>query len=170
MCVFCWFGLSFCLLRRRFMARKNPRRNISRLQRVGQSGKVTGGWSMRIQRRGKKIEEFFSDQRYSGKRNALVAAQQRRDDIEYHSPRYSAEERADHPSSRNRSGMVGVRLHQQKDIRGEYEYSYWYWVAQWTDGRGRRRTRSFSIHSHGDEEAYNRACEARLKGLKQANR
>ena len=152
------------------MARKNPRRNISRLQRVSESGKVTGGWSMRIQRRGKKTEEFFSDTRYGGKRKALVAAQQRRDDIEYGSSHYSAEERADHPSSRNRSGMVGVRLHQQKDIRGEYEYSYWYWVAQWTDGRGRRRTRSFSIHSHGDEEAYNLACEARLKGLKQANR
>jgi len=135
--------------RQRFMPRKNPRRNISRLERVSHSGKVTGGWSMRIQRRGEKTEEFFSDQRHSGKRNALVAAQQRRDEIEQNSSHYSARERAEHPSSRNKSGMVGVRLHQQKDIRGEYEYSYWYWVAQWTDGRGRRRTRSFSIHSHG---------------------
>lgn len=152
------------------MPRKNPRRNISRLQRTSQSGKTTGGWSMRIQRRGVKIEEFFSDHRHHGKRNALVAAQRRRDDIERGSSRYSAEERAEHPSSRNKSGMVGVRLHQQKDIRGEFEYSYWYWVAQWTDGHGRRRTRSFSIHRHGDEEAYNQACRARLKGLKQAKR
>ncbi len=125
---------------------------------------------MRIQRRGQKFEEFFSDQRYHGKRNALVAAQGRRDEIESGIARYSNAERAERPSSRNKSGMVGVRLHQQKDIRGEYEYYYWYWVAQWTDGRGRRRTRSFSIHRHGDEEAYNLACEARRKGLKQANR
>ena len=152
------------------MARKNPRRNLSRIERIGNSGALIGGWLLRIQRRGSKVEEFFSDTRYEGKRRALAAAKQRRDELERVWPHYSVAELAKHPSTRNKSGVVGVRLLQQKDTRGEFEYYYWYWVAQWIDGHGRRRTKSFSIHRHGDEEAFNRACEARRKGLRQAKR
>lgn len=152
------------------MARKNPRRNISRIETVGKTGNIYGGWEVRLQRRGKKTEKFFADRRNGGKRGALTAAQTFRDEIEAAATKYTVKELAETPSSRNQSGMVGVRLHQQKDVRGEFEYYYWYWVAQWTDGRGRRRTRSFSIHQHGDEEAYQLACEARVKGVEQANR
>ena len=152
------------------MPRKNPRRNISRIETSGGSGKVYGGWEVRIQRRGEKTEKFFADNRFGGKRHALNAAKEFRDKTEASSRGYTVQELAAKPSSRNKSGMVGVRLHQQKDVRGEFEYYYWYWVAQWTDGLGRRRTKSFSIHQHGDEEAYRLACEARTNGIKQANR
>ena len=125
---------------------------------------------MRMQRRGKKTERFFSDNAYGGKRGALNAAKDFRDQLEIQLRKYSVKELAQTPSKRNKSGVVGVRLHQQKDVRGDYEYQYWYWVAQWTDGHGRRRTRSFSVHQHGDEEAYRLACEARKKGVQQAKR
>jgi hypothetical protein len=123
-----------------------------------------------MQRRGRKTEKFFADTAFGGKRLALTAAKSFRDEIESQSRKFTVKELAAKPSLRNRSGIVGVRLHQQKDLRGDFEYQYWYWVAQWTDGRGRRKTRSFSVHQHGDEEAYRKACEARRRGVQQANR
>ena len=123
-----------------------------------------------MQRRGKKTEKFFSDNKYGGKRAALDAAKKFRDELEKASRKYSVKELSQRPSRRNKSGVVGVRLHEQIDIRGEYEYHYWYWIAQWTDGLGRRRTKSFSVHTHGDEEAFRLACEARRKGVSHAKR
>ena len=152
------------------MARKNPKRNISRIETKSASGKIYGGWEVRIQRRGKKTEKFFSDNGHGGNRGALAAAKQFRDKLEAASRRYSVKELARTPSKRNSSGMVGVRLHKQIDTRGEFEYHYWYWVAQWTDGLGRRRTKSFSSHIHGDRGAFKLACEARKKGVNQAKR
>ena len=152
------------------MARKNPRRNISRIETRSPSGKVYGGWEVRMQRRGKKTEKFFSDNGHGGKRDALEAAKVFRDDLEASSRKYTVKELAANPSKRNKSGIVGVRLHKQVDTRGDYEYHYWYWVAQWTDGKGRRRTKSFSVHTHGDDEAFNLACDARKKGVNQAKR
>lgn len=152
------------------MARKNPRRNISRIETTSSTGNVNGGWEVRLQRRGHKTEKFFSDFAYEGKRAALQAAKEFRDQLEQQDRKYTVKELAANPSVRNRSGIVGVRLHHQKDRRGEFEYQYWYWIAQWTDGRGRRRTRSFSVHQYGDDEAFRLACEARNKGVRQAKR
>ena len=129
-----------------------------------------GGWEVRMQRKGDKHEKFFSDRNHGGKRAALTAAKAFRDELEQAHKKYSVEELAQSPSRRNRSGVVGVRLHLQKDVRGDYEYHYWYWVAQWTDGHGRRKTKSFSCHTYGDEEAFRLAVEAREKGVRQARR
>lgn len=152
------------------MARRNPRRNISRVETLNSNGRVNGGWHVRIQRRGRKFEKYFSDAALGGKRAALQLAKKHRDALERRFRKYSVSELSNQPSVRNRSGVVGVRLHQQKDHRDNYEYYYWYWVAQWTDGHGRRRTKSFSVHAFGDKEAYRLACEARSEGVKQAKR
>lgn len=152
------------------MVRKNPRRNISRIETRSAKGKVYGGWEVRMQRRGIKTEKFFSDSVFGGNRSALDAAKSFRDEIEAAGKKLSVRERARTPSTRNKSGTVGVRKHKQIDIRGEYEYHYWYWIAQWTDGLGRRRTRSFSVQAHGERKAYRLACEARRQGVKRANR
>ena len=152
------------------MARKNPRRNISRIVTPGPDAKMYCGWEVRIQRRGEKTAKFFSDSLLNGNRNALAAAKKFRDELVAESRKFTVKERAAVPSVRNHSGIVGVRLHQQKDHRGDFEYQYWYWIAQWVDGRGQRKTRSFSVHQHGDEEAYRMACAARRKGVAQANR
>lgn len=152
------------------MARKNPRRNISRIVSHGPNAMKYCGWEVRIQRRGEKTAKFFSDSLHDGNRNALNAAKKFRDELVAESRKFTVKERALTPSIRNQSGIVGVRLHQQKDHRGDFEYQYWYWIAQWVDGRGQRKTRSFSVHQHGDEEAYRMACAARRKGVAQAKR
>lgn len=152
------------------MARKNPRRNISRIETESANGKTYGGWEVRMQRRKRKMARFFSDLNFGGKRAALQAAKAYRDSLERYNRKYTVNDLAENPSKRNRSGLVGVRLKQQKDQRGEFEFTYWYWVAQWTDGRGKRRTKSFSVEKHGDEEACRLACEAREKGVSQSRR
>ena len=152
------------------MPRKNPRRNISRIELASVKNATRCGWQVRIQRRGRRIEKFFSDNAYGGKRAALQAAKEYRDVLEAGLPKYSVKELAAQPSVRNFSGVVGVQLRQHTDSRGAYEYRYWCWVAQWTDGRGRRRTKSFSVHQYGDEEAYRLACEARQEGVRRAKR
>ncbi len=123
-----------------------------------------------MQRHNERICRFFGDAAHGGTRASLQAAKEFRDDMENLTRKMSTEEKSKSPSTRNKSGVVGVRLHRQKDIRGQYEYQYWYWVAQWIDGRGRRRTRSFSIHAHGDEKAWRLACQARRNGVASAHR
>jgi hypothetical protein len=125
---------------------------------------------VRMQRRNQKIERFFSDSIYQGRRNSLAAAKEFRNQIETEQRDFTVKELANFPSARNQSGVVGVRLHREIKTRGEYEYHYWFWVAQWIDGRGKRKTRSFSVHYYGDEEAYRLAVAARRKGVAQANR
>lgn len=151
------------------MARPNPRRNITRIDLVTASGRY-GGWEVRIQRRGKKIAKFFSDASCGGNRAALNAAKSFRDETEQANRPYTVRERAKNPSRRNRSGIVGLRLDRRVERRGEYEYRYTFWVAQWTDGKGHRKTRAFSVDRHGAREAYRRALHARRQGLRRAHK
>ena len=152
------------------MARPNPRRNISRIELVSTAGNLNCGWEVRIMRRGKKVEKFFSDNGYGGKTQALRAAKEYRDKLEATMKPYTVAERAKKPSKRNSSGVVGVRKSYRKDIRDGYEYTYYCWVAQWTDGKGRRRTKSFSIDKFGDEKAFQKAVAARKKGIKESEK
>ena len=152
------------------MPRKNPRRNISRIETVSESGNVYSGWEVRIQRRNKRIEKYFADTQFGGKRGALQAAKEFRDELEIKLRPYTVKEQAARPSTRNRSGIVGVRLAKQVDLRGEYEFTYYFWVAQWTDGKGKRKTRSFSCDRYGDEEAFRKAMRARQQGVARAQR
>ena len=118
-------------------------------------------------RKGEKVEKYFADTKFGGKIGALREAKKFRDEIEAQMPRYSVSELARNPSVRNTSGTVGVRISERKDIRGEYEYTYYFWVAQWTDGKGRRKTRSFSIDKYGYDKARELAVKARKKGIKE---
>ena len=152
------------------MTRKNPRRNISRIERSSSTGQIVGGWEVRMQRQREKQSKFFSDSIYGGKLAALRVAKEFRDELELEAQRMSVVEKSLSPSKRNRSGIVGVRLHQQVDRHGQFEYHSWSWVAQWTDGHGRRRTKSFAVEKHGDVEAFRMAWQARKEGVRKAGR
>ena len=125
---------------------------------------------MRIQRRGSRVEKFFADNQFEGKRKALQAAKEFRDETESELRPYSVKELAKRPSIRNTSGTVGVRRVVSNEVRGDYVFTYAYWVAQWIDGKGKRRTRSFSIDKYGEEEAQELATQSRSKGVNQAKR
>ena len=104
------------------MARKNPRRNIARINMTGVTGTNYGGWEVRFSRKGNKVAKFFSDTKYGGKRAALAAAKECRDELELEHKKYTVEELAKRPSKRNTSGTVGVRLINRIETHGGYEY------------------------------------------------
>ena len=70
------------VVRAEFMARKNPRRNIARIEVPGEGRKIYGGWEVRIQRRGERFSKYFSDLSHGGKRLALQSAKVFRDEID----------------------------------------------------------------------------------------
>ena len=118
-------------------------------------------------RRGQTFEKFFGDSVYGGKRKALTAARDHRDELEREHPHYSRKEVAQIKSSRNTSGIVGVRLSEEIDRRWPNEPVYLYWVAQWSPSPGVRKTKRFSVDKYGDEEAFRLALKARSDGLKE---
>ena len=61
------------------------------------------------------------------------------------------------------SGIVGVRRVTTPTKGHDYDY----WVAVYTDSRGQRRTKSFSVNLYGEADAKKRAIEARKDGLAQ---
>lgn len=152
------------------MPRKNPRRNISRIEPYAERGNHHGGWEVRMQRQGRKYSKFFSDGMCGGKRKALRLAQQYRDELESRLRPWSVKKLAEKPSVRNTSGTVGVRKGFQAITSNGYEYRYEFWIAQWIDGRGRRRTRSFSINKYGNQTAWEMAMDVRRRGVHQAKR
>lgn len=152
------------------MPRPDPRRNITRVQPPGHEGPARWGWLVRVQRRGRLTSRFFGDSRHGGKRGALQAAKAFRDAAEEQADPWDAQERAAMPSVRNRTGLVGVHRRIQTVRRGDYEFSYACWVAQWIDGHGHRRTRSFSVTSLGERAARAAAIAAREEGILQSGR
>lgn len=62
---------------------------------------------------------------------------------------------------KSQTGVVGV-TRVTTTVKG-FEYDFW--RASWTDLRGARRTRVFSINKYGDDDARKRAVAARQKGL-----
>ncbi len=137
-------------------------RNISRVDTGS-----THGFQVRMMRRGYVTEKFFSDSIFGGKRKALAAARELRDELEAESPRYSRKQVARFKSPRNTSGIVGVRLATEvvKSLPSKPVYKYW--VAQWSPEPGVRRTRRFSINKYGNDKAYKLAVAARNKGVRE---
>ena len=137
-------------------------RNISRID----SGS-THGYQVRFMRRGYSFDQLFSDSIFGGKRKALHAAREFRDELEAEYPHYSRKEVAKIKSARHSSGTVGVHLSEEIDGRWPNKPVYLYWVAQWSPEPGVRKSRRFSVNKYGSDEAYRLAVNARRKGLRE---
>ena len=138
-------------------------RNITRID----PEEGTPGYEVRVMRRGKSFNRFFADNSTGGKRKALHAARDFRDELEVKYRNYTRKELAEIKTKRNSSGIVGVRMAKEVDTRGPNELEYAYWVAQWSPKPGVRRTARFSINKYGEEKAFKLACRARQRGLRE---
>ena len=135
-------------------------RNIMRVDR-----ETTGGFLVRMTRRGKLHSQYFSDDEYGGKRKAQKAAQDFRDDLEKKLKSYSAKQLSKKKRSNNTSGTPGVRLVKEQDSRWPSEPTYSYYVAQWSPAKGVRKTKRFSVKKYGKKKALELAIKARNKGV-----
>ena len=137
-------------------------KNISRVDT-----RATHGYQVRMRRRRVSFDKFFSDKKFGGKRKALLAARDYRDELAANNRAFSRKETAalkDAPAS---SGVPGVRLEEKTVVSGEYETTYSFWVAQWSPEPGVRKTRRFSVDKHGDEGAFKKAVNARRRGVRE---
>lgn len=134
------------------MARSRPT-GTSRVDRPA-NGAV--GWLMRIRRGETFVQEFFSDGAHGGKRASQRAARERYQELAASLPPPRTSEGV--KSSRNSSGVVGVRLAREgTNAAGEPRESY---VASWREN-GRDRTVRFACATFGKRKAFQLACIAR---------
>jgi len=123
------------------------------LTRFDHPKKNTFGYFVRIQWKGEKHHKFFSDGVCGDRLGALTAALEWRDATERALDKPRTDRQVIGFSSRNKSGVVGVRrmLKQGRDV---YE-------ATWMDAHGRVGRTSFSIARHGEKRAFRLAVRAR---------
>ena len=146
------------------MSGDDSRPGITRLDQVSVA---THGWQVRIQGKGVRFGRFFSDAAWGGREAALLCAERYRDRLVARLERRKADASASTrshslPTSRNRSGMVGVARIVQRSAAG---VEYYFWQASWTAPDGTRETVRFSVQKHGEEIALTLACEARRKAM-----
>ncbi len=120
------------------------------------------GYMVRIMRRGRMYQEFFSDSVWGGKRLAKRAARERHAELSESLP--ASKPQKGRKTVRNTTGKVGVHLTQDVDRRNEgYEYAYWSYVASWVNPRKKRINVRFSWNKYGEDAAFEMACIAREK-------
>lgn len=122
-----------------------------------------GGYMVRISRRGNRVNRYFADTTWGGKRKALAAAKQAYADLlEELGPAESATR--GRLTSRNTSGIVGVHLAYTLDKRysGAEYYAY---CASWITEDGHREKASFAWKKYGEDRSLQLAIIARERQL-----
>ncbi len=118
------------------------------------------GYLVRICRNGNKSSEFFSDQKYGGKRNAKRMAKQRYSELCEQLGPANHQPTKGLVTKRNTSGTVGVHIAHSIDSRWK-NCEYTSYCASWIAANGDRQKISFSWNKHGELAAYELACLAR---------
>jgi hypothetical protein len=136
------------------------------ISRVDYEKKHAHGWFVRIPFQSEMHQKFFSDVAQGGRRAALRAAIEWRNKTEKKLGKPRTERKVAMPSSRNRSGIVGIRLTTKAMTRDGSRkgpvYEVW-----WFPKPGVIRKTSFSIYKYGQREAFRRALALRKKGEKE---
>lgn len=141
--------------------KKDDNRNITRIDTSAR------GYWVRVTRAGTCYSKLFSDGQCGGKRKALLQAREYRDQLleELADLKLTRKQRAETVTSRNYSGVPGVRYVEEVTRSGDKEYTHAYWEAQWSPRPYERKKRRFSIKKYGDKEAMNMAIAAREEGV-----
>ena len=136
--------------------------NITRfdIEKLGKSGQH--GWWVRLQKSGKKFQNFFNDSKFGGKEEGLKAAIVYRDIVKENLRTIDASDR----KPRSNSGVTGVSLSEGPyKSKGHINHRR-AWHANWIDEEGKPRGTSFSVEKYREEEAFRRALKARESGIK----
>ena len=135
-------------------------RNITRMDSPTFKKYASRAWWVRFRLKGDNVSQYFYDSKHGGKEQSLEAAQIFRDSIEKKialMPVTKAE-----PNRKNTSGVVGVyksdRVTRKKSGR---TYAYPHWFASWLEPSGKRKSKGFSISTHGEAGALRLALQAR---------
>ncbi|WP_432721215.1 hypothetical protein R0381_002637 [Jeongeupia wiesaeckerbachi] len=118
-------------------------------------------WRVQLKRQGKTRQKRFYHHLHGGEAQALVAAQQWRDQVLAEHPPYSKLDHARKHRSNNSSGRAGVYLLTMKRMRNGRLAIHQLWQARTPEGVTPMRTRNFSVRKYGNELAFRLAVAAR---------
>lgn len=138
------------------------------ISRIDDPTHRTHAWRVSLRRRGEGLVKNFPDKKYGGKQKALAFAKQHRDKMVAKHPPLSRVEFANALRSNNKSGVTGVCLVSCKYFLSDgTERRIWYWEASWPTTPGEHINQRFSCAIYGKEKAFELACRARRKGLRE---
>ena len=138
------------------------------ISRIDQESRNTFGWYVRVMFNGKQVSKFFSDKVYGGRKEALEAAVEYRDEAEKKLGRPRTDRQVIARQTRNTSGIVGVQL-RTKSVRtktGERVVNKYY-VVTWNPEPGRVQTIFVPVEKYGERGALLKACSIRREKEKQ---
>ncbi len=145
------------------MPSPKPYRYIRRIDRTD-----THSWHVSIKRMNQTVTKHFSDRVYGSKEAALKAAMIFRDSIleSLNTTEYALWKRKSPYRERNTSGIIGIGRYTNKYKKKDGSVSESAsWQAFWQDQHGKRHIRTFSVKTHGEEQAKELAIQARAQAM-----
>lgn len=133
------------------------------ITRIDNNTSHTHSWVVTIARKRRKFVKSFSDVPCGGKGKALRAAKKYRDEILSQFPPLTLNEYCSIVKRNNRSGIPGVCLYLRPNKDGQVDR---YWIACWSPTPRKTKQVKFSVKKYGEEEAFQRAVQARSEALK----
>lgn len=138
------------------------------ISRIDNDKNSTHGWEVRIRRKSKHANRFFSDSKFDGDpHQSLLAAMQERDRLIAEIPKMSRAERAELARGNNSSGIPGVSRTTNVKKYKDKNYTYHFWQAYWSPEPGLTKSVRFSVQKYGEKGARKRAIQARKQAIKE---
>jgi hypothetical protein len=129
------------------------------------------GYLVKARRRDNNIHEIFYVRHFDGDwKKCFRAACAKAKEFFLQNPRYSRRDVADILTRRNKSGIRGVRIRQHKYRWKSDPDKVTVFLdaeAMWSPQKDTVKKKTFSLENYGEERAWQLACAARKKGLKE---
>lgn len=126
-------------------------------------GKEGNRFRIIITRNKRRLQEYFYFGVGRTEADALAKAVRRWKELRASLPVVTRSAFAQIERRKSRTGIVGVRRI-TSEVKG---HPYDFWVAVFSDRRGNRRTRSFSINKYGEDKAKALAVKTRREAVAQ---
>lgn len=132
------------------------------VSRIDQVSKNHHGWYVRVRYNGTTVSKFFRDGLYGNRDKALKAAVAFRNETEKELGKPRTDRTILPMTTRNTSGVVGVRrrVRGRKPVNGEQSFAAYY-EACWSPRPGKLQRKLFSVDQLGERGAFLAACAFR---------
>jgi len=131
------------------------------LQRMVYPAQHVACYRVKMLRQGVMFQEYFSFKSYPSEAAALSEAKKCWQEIHKTFPRLSRRQTCEVERRKSPSGIVGVA----RIIKVAKGHDYAFWRANFTDRKGSRKVRVFSVDKYGEMGARKRALKVRKEAL-----
>ncbi len=131
------------------------------LQRMFYPDQSVACYRVKLLRQGAMFQEYFPFKKYASEAAALAEAKKCWREIREAFPRMSRRDSCEVERRKSPSGIVGVARITTISKGKPYDF----WRANFTDRRGNRKVRVFSVNKYGEAEAKKRAMKVRKEAV-----